>query len=160
MEIRKLLPGDEEEVSAMIRRTIKEVNTEDPQWECDWLLDRYSPEYIREMADECHTYVICENGKVVGTGTIRENPEVTDQKQSEIIACFIHPEYIGRGLGRMLFDTLESDELYTSAQRVWLTSSVMAQGFYEHRGYRNPYGHGGRNADTLLEYERIKPAGI
>ena len=156
MEIRRFRSGDENEASALIRKTLTEVNTEDPKWENEWLIERYTPEYIKEMASTSHTYVICDNGKPVATGTItidNDNPEL---KQSEVKACFIHPDYIGRGLGRMLFETLEADELFTSAKRVWLTSSIMAQGFYEHLGYVNPNGKGVRNADTLLEYEKIR----
>ena len=155
MEIRRFQPGDENEVAALIQRALVEVNTEDPQWEYEWLRDRYTPEYIKEMSGNCHTYVICDNGKPVGTGTIKVDTDVTELKQSEIFACFLNPDYIGRGIGRKLFEALESDEYYSAAERVWLTSSIMAQGFYEHIGYTNPNGHGNRNADTLLEYEKI-----
>ena len=155
MEIRRFQPGDENEAAAIIQRCLKEVNTEDPQWENDWLSERYTPDFIREMAKTCHTYVICDRDQVVATGTIKIDENAPGIKQSEIVSCFIRPEYIGKGLGRMLFETLESDEYFRSAQRVYLTSSVMAQDFYEHMGYKNPNGHGVRNAETLLEYEKI-----
>ena len=50
MEIRRFQPGDENEVAALIQRALVEVNTEDPQWEYEWLSDRYTPEYIKEMS--------------------------------------------------------------------------------------------------------------
>ena len=156
MEIRRYKPGDESEVAALIQRSLVEKNPEDPPSEREWLMNRYTPEYIKELAEKSHTYVICENGKPVGTGTILVNDDVKNIKQSEIVACFLNPDYIGTGLGRKLFDVLEADEYFTSAERVWLTSSIMAQGFYDHLGYVNPNGHGMRNADTLIEYEKIR----
>ena len=51
------------------------------------------------------------------------------------MAAFLSPESIGKGYGRKLFETLETDELAAKATRVWLTSSDMALGFYEHMGF-------------------------
>ena len=156
MEIRRFIPGDAKEVSALIIRSINEANKEDPQWEREWLLNQYTSDFMIELADKAHTYVICENGKPVATGTIKRDSDSDSGKQSEIVACFVNPDYIRKGLGRMLFNALESDEFFTEAKRVWLTSSIMAQGFYDHLGYINPNGHGNRNADTLIEYEKLK----
>ena len=67
------------------------------------------------------------------------------------------PESIGKGYGRKLFETLEADELAAMAARVWLTSSDMALGFYEHMGWVNPNGPRARaGEDNLLYMEKRK----
>ena len=75
----------------------------------------------------------------------------------QIIAAFLLPEYIGRGLGRQLFAALESDELAANANRIWLTSSVNALDFYEKAGYQYVYGYRQRGGEMhLLEMEKRK----
>lgn len=152
-EIRWYLPGDEEVLSALIRRTLLEVNAECcPQDEIDWLYNRYTPETIAEIAKDSHMYVMTEDGAIVGTGTVVQ----TRERECEIIAAFLLPEVIGRGLGTQLFDVLEGDEWCASAKRIWLTSSVNALDFYEKRGYVNPNGYRTCGEDGLLTMEILK----
>ena len=83
--------------------------------------------------------VLEEDGQIIGSGTVLPDGET----EAEIVAAFLIPESIGRGYGRKLFETLEADELAVKAERVWLTSSDMALGFYEHMGWVNPNGYRG-----------------
>lgn len=107
---------------------------------------------MAQIAVEGHTYVMEEKGVIVGTGTVI----VTGERECEIIAAFLLPEAIGRGLGTQLFDVLEADDFCTSSDRIWLTSSVNALDFYEKRGYVNPCGYRTRGADGLLTMEKLK----
>ena len=97
-------------------------------------------------------YVMTEGDVIVGTGTVT----ITGEWECEIIAAFLLPEAIGRGLGRQLFDTLEGDTWCAEARRIWLTSSVNALDFYEKRGYVNPNGYRARGEDGLLTMEILK----
>ena len=152
-EIRRYVPGDEDALSILLRRTLLEVNAQCcPQEEIDWLYDRYSPETVAEIARDSHMYVMTEDGTIVGTGTVVQ----TGERECEIIAAFLLPETIGRGLGTQLFDVLEGDEWCAAAKRIWLTSSVNALDFYEKRGYVNPNGYRTRGADDLLTMEMRK----
>ena len=153
-EIRRYLPGEEEELSRLLRRTLMEVNANHcPQAEMDWLYNRYTPQGVAEIARQGHMYVMVEDGVIVGTGTTI----LTGEKECEIIAAFLLPEFIGRGLGRKLFDVLESDELAAGAERIWLTSSVNALDFYEKIGYEYVYGYRQRGGEMhLLELEKRK----
>ena len=147
MEIRRFQDGDEAAISHLIRRTLIEVNAKDhDDDEIQELYDLYTPEGIREIAREGHTYVIVEDGVIQGTGTITS----TGERESEIIAAFLLPEAIGHGYGGALFDVLESDPLAVEAQRLWLTSSVMALGFYEKRGYECEAGYRTRSENGLF----------
>ena len=150
-ELRRYQPGDECAVSALLRRTLLEVNTlYCPKVEIDWLYNRYTPETVAQIARDGHMYVMTEGGAIVGTGTVVQ----TGERECEIIAAFLLPETIGRGLGTQLFDTLEADEWCKEADRIWLTSSVNALDFYEKRGYVNPNGYRTRGADNLLTMEK------
>ena len=140
-------------MSALLRRTLLEVNANYcPKDEIDWLYNRYTPETVAQIAADGHMYVMTEDGVIVGTGTVVQ----TGERECEIIAAFLLPETIGRGLGTQLFDVLEGDEWCAAAKRIWLTSSVNALDFYEKRGYVNPNGYRTRGADSLLTMEILK----
>ena len=152
MEIRRFDQGDEKILSELIREDLKTVNVDDPKWENDYLYAQYTPEYMVQAAKEGHVYVITDpsrDGFIVGTGMVTK-----DGDDAEIHGCFIRKEYLRKGLGRLLFDTLEHDEISLAANRLWLTTSVLARPFYEKIGYRYTYGYLGRNADNLVEMEK------
>ena len=152
MEVREFEPGTEKEISDLIRRTLVEVNSVDcPKWEIDYLYAAYTPERIVKNAKEGHTYVLWEDGKIIGTGTIGAVAE----QESEIYGAFLLPEYIGKGYGRKLFDLLESDCLFTSAHRVWLTASITALKFYEKIGYTYEGGYCHLNEENLIVMEKF-----
>ena len=152
MEVREFELGTEKEISDLIRRTLVEVNSVDcPKWEIDYLYDAYTPERIIKNAAEGHTYVLWEDGKIIGTGTIGAVAE----KESEIYGAFLLPEYIGKGYGRKLFDLLESDPLFVNADRVWLTACITALKFYEKIGYTYEGGYCHLNEENLIVMEKF-----
>ena len=101
-----------------------------------------------ELSETGHTYVLEEDGQIIGSGTVLPDGET----EGEIVAAFLSPESIGKGYGRKLFETLEADELAAMATRVWLTSSDMAVEFYEHMGWVNPNGYRVRAGEENLLY--------
>ncbi len=152
MEIREFCLGNEREISDLIRRTLLEVNAADcPKWEIDFLYDLYTPEKVVKNAAGGHTYVLWENGRIIGTGTIGR----TGERESEIFAAFLLPEYIGKGIGRKLFDLLESDPLFLESDRVWLTASITALKFYEKIGYTYEGGCCHLNEENLIVMEKF-----
>ena len=152
MEVRDFQMGNEQEISDLIRRTLVEVNSVDcPKWEIDYLYEAYSPERVVQNARDGHTYVLWEDEKIIGTGTIGR----TGEKESEIFAAFLLPEYIGKGYGRKLFDLLESDPLFVQADRVWLTASITALKFYEKIGYAYEGGYCHLNEENLIVMEKF-----
>ena len=153
LTIRRFRMGDEAILSPMIRRTLREVNYTSPKSELDYLIPHYSPETMVELARTGHTYVLEEDGQIVGSGTVLPDGET----EAEIVAAFLAPESIGKGYGRKLFEALEADELAVRAKRIWLTSSDMALDFYEHMGWVNPNGYRVRaGEDNLLYMEKRK----
>ena len=82
-EIRRYVPGDEGALSALLRRTLLEVNAHYcPKDEIDWLYNRYTPETVAQIAQDGHMYVMTEDGVIVGTGTVVQ----TGERECEIIA--------------------------------------------------------------------------
>ena len=154
VEIRRYVPGEEETLSHLLRRTLLEVNANYcPAGEIEWLYNRYTPQGVAEIAAQGHMYVVVEDGITVGTGTTI----MTGEDECEIIAAFLLPEAIGHGLGRKLFAVLESDPFASGAKRIWLTSSVNALDFYEKIGYEYVYGYRQRGGEMhLLELEKRK----
>lgn len=148
LTIRRFQAGDENALSALIRRTLREVNYTSPKSELDYLIPHYSPETMVELSRTGHTYVLEEDGQIVGSGTVLPD----GASEAEIVAAFLVPESIGKGYGRKLFEALEADELAVKAERVWLTSSDMALGFYEHMGWVNPNGYRVRAGEENLLY--------
>ena len=154
VEIRRFIPGEEETLSILLRRTLLEVNANYcPAGEIEWLHNRYTPEGVAAIARQGHMYVVLEDCVIVGTGTTI----LTGEDECEIIGAFLLPEAIGHGLGRELFAVLEADELAAGAKRIWLTSSVNALDFYEKIGYQYVYGYRQRGGELhLLEMEKRK----
>lgn len=152
MEIRRFIPGEEKALSIIVRRVLREVNLEDPKDEVEWLYNRYTPEYVKNLALANHTYTVVDNNIPIATGSIKKEANGS----VEICGCYVAPEYMRKGIGKLLFDTLENDEYCKEATRIWLTTSVMAEGFYEKRGYKYVYGYRKRNPDGLIEMELPK----
>ena len=148
LTIRRFQAGDENALSVLIRRTLREVNYTSPKSELDYLIPHYSPETMVELSRTGHTYVLEEDGQIVGSGTVLPD----GASEAEIVAAFLVPESIGKGYGRKLFEAREADELAVKAERVWLTSSDMALGFYEHMGWVNPNGYRVRAGEENLLY--------
>lgn len=63
LTIRRFQKGDEEILSIMIRRTLREVNYTSPKSELDYLIPHYSPETMVELSETGHTYVLERTGK-------------------------------------------------------------------------------------------------
>ena len=84
LTVRRFQKGDEETLSVMIRRTLREVNYTSPKSELDYLIPHYSPETMVELSETGHTYVLEEDGQIIGSGTILD----TSRLQSELAKIF------------------------------------------------------------------------
>ena len=89
LTIRRFQKGDEEILSVMIRRTLREVNYTSPKSELDYLIPHYSPETMVELSETGHTYVLEEDGQIVGSGTVLPDGET----EAEIVAAFLAIPY-------------------------------------------------------------------
>lgn len=135
MKIRRFKNEDAEDVSGLIGRNFLEVNSKDyPIEEMEKKALVFSADKIKERAAKGHMYVVCEGNIVVGTGTISDY--LGSSTESILLTIFVLPEYHGKGIGRKIIETLESDELFMRASRIEVCASITACGFYEKCGYR------------------------
>ena len=153
MNVRMFRNEDAEEVSALIARTLREVNSRD-----------YSPAYIeadvaalsagelRKRAAWTHFYVVEEDERIIGCGAI--GPYWGKQDESSLFNIFVLPEYHGRGIGRVIIETLEKDEFFRRAKRIEIPASITATPFYRHMGYDYKNGVTVPDEEQLLRLEK------
>lgn len=152
IDIRRFSEADAPAVAALIQRTLKISNAADyPPREIDKLVRQHTPEYIRERASWTHFYVACEDGGVVGCGAIGPNWGRSDE--SCLFTIFVDPDRQGRGVGRRVVETLESDEYCLRASRVHVNASITARGFYHKLGYG---GADAPDGDGLFRLEKLR----
>jgi len=153
MYIRKYEDGDAAELSGIVRRNFLEVNIRDyPAEAMARLAMDYSADKIRSIAALAHMYVACDKAKSVGCGSIASFwGSVTE---SILLTIFVLPEYHGRGVGRMIVQALEQDELFVRASRIEIPASITACGFYEKMGY--VYKDGLKEIDAEGHYRMEK----
>ena len=134
MNIRRFLPEDSKEVSDLIAKTLREVNSKDYSMEyLEKDIQRLQPKDILQRAEWTHFYVVCDADKIVGCGAI--GPYWGREDESSLFTIFVLPEYQGKGIGRVIVTTLEKDEYFKRADRIEIASSISAMEFYKHMGY-------------------------
>ena len=145
MTVRRFQPSDAEQLSAIVCRNLIEVNSRDyPLEEMQALASSYHAEKILQMASNAHTYVVCEENRIVGTGSI--SSFWGSETESILLTIFVLPEYHGKGFGKKIIEALERDELFLRASRIEIPASITACRFYEKMGY-----HYKNNTKTLDE---------
>ena len=75
------------------------------------------------------------------------------------MTLFVLPGCQGRGVGRKLLETLEADAIFLRAERVELSSSVTAHGFYKKLGYAYMRGSGEADEHGSVWMEKRRTPG-
>ena len=134
MIVRKFAETDAKEVSDLIIKTIQISNTKDyPVEMMEELTRRMQPEDVLKRASWTHFYVVEENSAIVGCGAIGPYWDKTDE--SSLFTIFVLPEHQGRGIGRLIIETLEKDEYALRAKRIEIPASITGLEFYRRMGY-------------------------
>lgn len=153
MIVRPYKAGDETAMAEMIAYTLRESNREDytPEY-LEGIVNHYHPAFFTERAGDSHIYVLCDGERIVGCGGITGcwgSPT-----ESYVFSVFVHPDYQGRGLGRMIMDALESDICFKRAWRTELASSITAVGFYQAMGYKFKDGVSAPDGNGVVRMEK------
>lgn len=132
--VRRYQDSDAEAVANLIIRNFKEINIKDyGQDAINELVVTHDAAWFRRVASYANVYVFCKETEIVGVGAISSFwGSVTE---SILLTIFVLPEYHGQGIGRLIIDTLESDELYLRADRIEIPASITAVEFYRKFGY-------------------------
>lgn len=155
IKVRKFKTSDAEAVASVVAKTLRESNSKD-----------YSQEYIeneiRQMpaaffvskAKQTHFYVFCEHQKIIGTGAIGSYWGSTTE--FSLFDIFVLPAYQGRGIGRLIIETLEKDTYFQRAKRVEIPASITGLEFYRHMGYGFKDGRDAVDEEQLYRLEKVR----
>ncbi len=134
MLTRRLLENEIADAINLAHRNFLEVNIKDYSKEAmDNLVASYNEERIRKTLESGHVYAVLDDEKIIGTGAI--TPFNGSEKVSILLSIFVMPEYHGRGIGKIIMNALEQDEIYLNSEKVVLHASITAATFYEKLGY-------------------------
>ena len=151
--VRRFEERDAGEVSRLIIRTLREVNSRDYSAECiEKTVSEMSPEHILTRAGWTHFYVFLDAETIVGCGAI--GPYWGKTEESSLFTIFVLPEYQGHGVGRWIMETLEADEYFLRAKRVEIPASITGCGFYRKFGYDYKNGMTEPDEEGLLRLEK------
>lgn len=155
MNIRRFKTDDAEAVSALVIKTITISNTKDyPADLMEELVKSQQPENILERAGWTHFYVVENNETIIGCGSI--GPFWGKEDESGLFTIFVLPEYQGKGVGRLIMETLEKDEYFLRAKRIEIPSSITGCQFYRKFGYDYKNGIAELDDERLYRLEKLR----
>ena len=113
----------------------------------------YNEDYLRHLSVSRHSYIVLDDGELVGCGTVMP---FWDKEQEKCVLLSIHvlPEYQEKGIGRYIMAALESDEYYKRSNRIEIPATMAACTFYEKSGYS--YKDGKKDPDEEGSYRMEK----
>ncbi len=139
IEIQPFDPAQAGEVSALIGRSLLELNIRDyPREDLVDFAEYYNPGHVLALSKEGHSFVAMDGETVVGCASITPYEETPGQ--AVIQGFFMLPEYAGKGIGRRLLETLEADPIFREADKTVVSASLSAHKFYAKFGYRYRWG--------------------
>ena len=153
--VRKFSNDDAEEVSALIIKTLRVSNIKDYSSELiEHDVKMFTPELVAEKAGWTHFYVICDGETIAGCGAI--GPYWGKEDESCLFNIFVLPEYQGKGIGRLIIETLEQDEFFLRAKRTEIHASITACEFYMKMGYTYKDGIDSLSEDQFYLLEKFR----
>ena len=144
-----------EEVAALIAKTLRTVNIKDYSEEyIEANASSHSADVLIERAKNGHMYVVCADSQIVGCGAIAGYwGSITE---SILLTIFVLPEYQGKGIGKLLVQTLEQDEFFLRAKRIEIPVSITAVGFYRKMGYDYKNGIAEIDDEQVYRLEKFR----
>ena len=153
MVIRRFKEEQAKEVSDLIRTTIRISNTKDYPLELmEQLIESETPEHVIERASWTHFYVAQDEGRIVGCGAI--GPYWGKEDESSLFTIFVLPEYQGKGVGRSIIETLETDIFFLRARRIEIPASITGVPFYLKQRYHYKDGISTPDEEHLIRLEK------
>lgn len=153
--IRRFLSTDAVKVSALIIRTLREVNIKD--YSAEYIENDvrvFTPEFIIERSAWQHMYIAEDSEKIIGCGAI--GPYWGKEDESSLFTVFVLPEYQNMGIGRKIISALENDEFFLRAKRIEIPSSITACEFYRKMGYDFKNGCDRPDEEGLYRLEKFR----
>lgn len=153
LTVRRIEDSDAKAVSDLIRKTISISNKKDyPEDLMDQLIKSETPEHVLQMAGWTHFYVVLEGEDIIGCGAI--GPYWGKEDESSLFTIFVDPDKQGKGIGRLIMNTLESDEYFLRAKRIEIPASITGVPFYLKMGYHYKDGISEPDEEHLIRMEK------
>ena len=135
MEIRKTAQTDDFNAIARIYTLSWQTAYRDiiPQ---DFLNELSAPDNPQKSSNE--EFVIIENGKYIGTSTVRAARDETMSGWGEIATIYLLPKYFGKGFGKPLLENSISELARMGYDKIYLWTledNIQARKFYEKNGF-------------------------
>jgi len=128
MEIYSFDKRFSQQVSELIRHTIRAINSKDYSKEIiERMCIRFSEENIINRASNRKMVLMIENEEVIGTASLKDNI---------ILSVFVDVNTQGQGIGTKLMSYLEEIANKKGFKKVLLPSSITSVSFYERLGYK------------------------
>ena len=155
MNIRRFKESDAEAVSQLIRTTVSISNKKDyPEDLMDQLIEIETPEHVLQRAGWTHFYVVEDNEQIIGCGAI--GPYWGKEDESSLFTIFVLPDHQGKGVGRKIMETLESDEFFLRAKRIEIPASITGVPFYLKMGYHYKDDISEPDEEHLIRMEKFR----
>ena len=130
MEIRHFIEEDSLEISNIVRRCFKEINSKYyPESEIKYMYDLYTPQSIIERARKEQYFVYVDNNQVLGSGSI-------NIAEKYIGTVFVNPDFHRKKIGKQIMARIEKYSLEKKVKKVYVDSSLNAIDFYKKLGYK------------------------
>ena len=153
LSVRRIEESDAKAVSDLIRTTVSISNKKDyPEDLMDQLISIETPEHVLERASWTHFYVVSDGDQIIGCGAI--GPYWGKEDESSLFTIFVHPDCQGKGIGRLIMETLESDEFFLRAKRIEIPVSITGVPFYLKMGYHFKDGISEPDEEHLIRMEK------
>ena len=153
MRIRRFEEKDAPAVSELIVTTMRISNIGDYSAETmEELIRTQTPGDILQKASWTHFYVVEEGDGVIGCGAI--GPYWGKEDESSLFSIFVHPDCQGKGVGRLIMETLEKDEFALRAKRIEIPASITGLPFYLKMGYSFKNGNETPDEERLYRLEK------
>ncbi len=155
MEIRLFKQEDAIETAQVIAETLRKSNSKDysPEYIND-NISSHSPDVLIERAKQSHMYVVCDKERIVGCGAIAGYwGSITE---SILLTIFVLPEYQGKGIGKLIINTLEQDKFFLRAKRIEIPASITAIDFYRKMGYDYKNGISELDDEQVYRLEKFR----
>ncbi|MCL2228971.1 MAG: GNAT family N-acetyltransferase [Firmicutes bacterium] len=108
-----------------------------PQRSIDYVIKNdLTLEKLDSKISESSFYVVLNDKEIIGCGGIKP----MNKTESAIFAIFVSPLHQGKGLGKVIMETLENDKFGKRANRIELPSSLPGIPFYKKLGYEHKNG--------------------
>lgn len=144
--IRPFVVDDGEQVSRVIIRCLREVNSRDyTSSQIERLCREFSPSKVRERFGNRASFVAFQNDVVVGTATLDGD---------EIRSVFVRPDLQNKGIGRVLMEQIEVAAKASGADVLRGYSSLAAIHFYLHLGYEKLREKREADGEVTIEIEK------